>query len=331
MADPRPQLRQTVIAAFADAVNGATSCGLVDFPRHMNVGDSAIWIGEREILAGLGVQVRVATDSTTYDDRRFRHRLGDAPVFFHGGGNFGGLYDGPQAFRERIFSAYADRPIVQLPQTVNFVTDRQREQMASLISAHGDVTLMVRDRESAEAAAELGARVILAPDPALALDIPRPVAATRDVVRLSRTDDESRQADAAVAGVDWLEESNQRDRLINEWHKLELGVTAGRLEGGGAWLPSLAVRAYDRYAAWNVRRGTRLLATGRVVITDRLHAHILSALMGIPHVLIDDRYGKVSRFWRAWTSELPFARFAVDADEAGQLAASLLDADGASP
>ena len=35
------------------------------------------------------------------------------------------------------------------------------------------------------------------------------------------------------------------------------------------------------------------LRRGKVVITDRLHAHVLCLLLGIPHVLLDNNYGKV--------------------------------------
>jgi exopolysaccharide biosynthesis predicted pyruvyltransferase EpsI len=328
MADPRLRLKELASATVAEAIGDARSCGLVDFPRHMNVGDCAIWVGERAILRRLGVRVRVACDSTTYDRDRFRKRLGNAPVFIHGGGNFGGLYSGPQAFREHIFEEYSDRPVVQLPQTVNFVTDADRARLASLVSAHGRVTLMVRDHESAELASTLNARVLLSPDSALALgSLPRPVQPRRKFLYLARTDDEARSLDGVLGSerVDWLEVSDRRDQISNEWHKLELGATAGRLQGGGAWLPGLANLAYDRYAQWNVDRGSRLLASGSVVISDRLHAHVLCLLMGIPHVLIDDRYGKVSRFWRAWTSETPFARLAEDVSEVPRLANLLLD------
>jgi exopolysaccharide biosynthesis predicted pyruvyltransferase EpsI len=329
MTEHVEHLRERTIAAVKEAVSPAGSCGLVDFPRHLNVGDSAIWLGERAILAQLGVEVRAACDFQTYDSERFRRRLGDAPIFFHGGGNFGGLYAQPQAFRERILRDYADRPIVQLPQTVNFASEQHRERTHALIAAHGNVTLMVRDHDSAKIASEFDARVILSPDAAFALGaLPRRASPRHDVLYLERTDFEraSEHGPRSEDAVDWLELEDRRARLLGEWHKLELGVTAGRLEGGRSWLPSLANRAYDRYASWNVLRGTRLLASGRSVITDRLHAHILCTLLNIPHVLIDDRYGKVSSFWRTWSSEIPFARLARDSAEARTVARSLLDA-----
>ncbi len=70
----------------------------------------------------------------------------------------------------------------------------------------------------------------------------------------------------------------------------------------GRW-DRLALRAasYDTAARARVLRGCRLLSSGRVVITDRLHAHLLSLLLGIPHAVLDNSYGKLSRFLDAWT------------------------------
>jgi pyruvyl transferase EpsO len=36
------------------------------------------------------------------------------------------------------------------------------------------------------------------------------------------------------------------------------------------------------------------------VITDRLHGHILCTLLGIPHCVIDNSYGKIGGFADAW-------------------------------
>jgi pyruvyl transferase EpsO len=40
-----------------------------------------------------------------------------------------------------------------------------------------------------------------------------------------------------------------------------------------------------------------------VVITDRLHAHLLALLLDIPHAALDNSYGKLGRFLDAWTGE----------------------------
>ncbi|XP_048247973.1 glucose-6-phosphate/phosphate translocator 2, chloroplastic-like [Haliotis rufescens] len=50
------------------------------------------------------------------------------------------------------------------------------------------------------------------------------------------------------------------------------------------------------YAFHIATNGMLFLQRGRVVITDRLHGHILSTLLGIPHVILDNNYHKVSSY-----------------------------------
>ncbi|PVD31827.1 hypothetical protein C0Q70_07245 [Pomacea canaliculata] len=64
---------------------------------------------------------------------------------------------------------------------------------------------------------------------------------------------------------------------------------------------------------------------GLVVITDRLHGHILSVLLGIPHVLIDNPpYFKLSSFRRSWTAGLSNTVLVTTGEEALEQAQQLL-------
>ena len=83
--------------------------------------------------------------------------------------------------------------------------------------------------------------------------------------------------------------------------------------------------AYDVQARRRLRVGCRLLARGKVVITDRLHAHVLCLLLGIPHVLLDNNYGKVRRVHETWTADAPDMRWAASPSEALPAARSLLN------
>ncbi len=67
-----------------------------------------------------------------------------------------------------------------------------------------------------------------------------------------------------------------------------------------------------------------MLAGGAVVITDRLHGHILCVLMGIPHVVLPDRHGKIRNFWETWTHSSSNAHWAAGIDEAREIAAGLV-------
>lgn len=60
------------------------------------------------------------------------------------------------------------------------------------------------------------------------------------------------------------------------------------------------------------------------MVTDRLHGHILSILLGLPHVVLGDRHGKVRRFREAWTRDYDLARWRETPQEALELATSLV-------
>jgi pyruvyl transferase EpsO len=61
------------------------------------------------------------------------------------------------------------------------------------------------------------------------------------------------------------------------------------------------------------------------VVTDRLHAHLLALLLGIPHVVLDNSYGKLHHFIAAWTHESPLVHLATDPVMAQDTARVLLE------
>ena len=67
---------------------------------------------------------------------------------------------------------------------------------------------------------------------------------------------------------------------------------------------------FDYQARQRMNIGCALLARGSVVVTDRLHGHILSLLLGIPQVVLDNSYGKVRQFHETWTKSMPQVRWA---------------------
>jgi exopolysaccharide biosynthesis predicted pyruvyltransferase EpsI len=320
-------MREQLAATLRDVLGGADTCALADFPRHLNVGDQAIWLGERALLDALGVRVVAACDRSTYG-RRFKRALGDAPVCIHGGGNFGDLYPTHHALRERLLRELRGRPLIQLAQSIQFGSAEALAQTQRAIAEHGRVTLVVRDHVSERFAREhFEARVVLSPDMAFGLGtLRRPRASEVAVVRQARTDKESAGGDGAGDTFDWLEpptEPAARRRLaLLHWR---LALATGRRESGrrAPFVPGDVLGAYDAFARWSVGRGLRLLARGDVVITDRLHGHILCVLAGIPHVVLGDRLGKIRAYWDTWTHSVPTAHWAEDPAAAARIAASI--------
>lgn len=329
--------RAAEIRTALEGVLDGRPVALVNFPNHGNPGDAAIWVGARRVLADLGVAVAYQASWLSYSTTTMQAALPEGgPVLLTGGGNFGDLYRNQQQTRERVLAEATDRRVVQLPQTIDFTEDENLQRNRALCDAHPDLILMVRERASLERAGQwFEAPVQLVPDLAFALaPHDRPAPPETDVLWLARDDVEAvgtpvTDLPAGFQRLDWLGEVpdeprwaprarralTQNRRLTGRIQKAP--AAAGRL---GAQL----AQTFDPLAEAWVDRGERILARGRVVITDRLHGHLLALRCGIPHVAMANATGKVQGVHEAFTRESPLTRWAGTPEEAVAAAHDLL-------
>ncbi|MBQ1202996.1 MAG: polysaccharide pyruvyl transferase family protein [Loktanella sp.] len=290
----------------------------MDFPDHSNVGDSAIFLGELSLLTSLhGVRPSyVCSMRSHFND--LESVLPDGPIYLHGGGNFGDLWPAHQSFREAVIRRYPHRKIIQLPQSIHFRQAEALDQSASIIDKHPDFTLLVRDKESFVLAKEkFACNVLLCPDAAHDLGpLQRSQEADHPILCIIRTDSESGLTPEQIEEVgsygplqDWVQDRPQmkarQDRLVEEIvRKLPISRRVLR--------PALG-RVYEKWAQDRLDRGVSQLSAAEFVITDRLHVHILCRLLGIPHIVFDNNYGKISRYVDAWPkSELAHVARNID-------------------
>ncbi|GAB7040115.1 MULTISPECIES: polysaccharide pyruvyl transferase family protein [Catenuloplanes] len=324
--DPVRALTARTGAILQDLLPGGPHVALLDFPAHDNAGDSLIHLGQVAHLRRLGLVVRYLADDRTYSPTVLRHRHPTGPILIQGGGNLGDLWPLRQDFRERLLREHPDRPIVQLPQSMDFRDPGRLAQASAAFHAHPDLTLLLRDERSLTRAREAfpGVRTEFCPDLAPgAGPQPRTAPATHDVVLLLRTDGEQTgdhrvtiPAGASALRTDWGFRGVHRLRwdLLRAPSALARHVPA--LRGP---LQTTVERSFAAIAAHNVGRARAVLSRGRAVVTDRLHAAVLAALMGIPVIAMDNCSGKISAAYDAYLHALPgltFARSAAEASEA---------------
>ena len=355
--------RSAIKDAWRDLLPPGTRCALALYPDHWNVGDAAIWWATRQLLAELDVTVAYACDPWSYDPRALRAALPEGPILLLGGGNFGDVYPREQGSRLRILADFSDRRIIQLPQSIAFRSPAAVAEMADVLARQRDFTLLVRDHVSLAFAREHfpGATVASCPDTVVALELPTGLPrAETPVVALWRNDSESLGPLPAVP-PDWIvrdwtvpggvlpaaeaAQLSTAARRFKEWVGMpppwppQPSATdgdPGPLRRQIAWrhLPWL----WDQLAEDRTLRGLRILSRGRVVITNRLHAHLLCLLAGIPHVVCDTSNGKIFAHRDTWLTPLGLAgpdtaradesgvRFAATPDDAKELATALLGA-----
>jgi exopolysaccharide biosynthesis predicted pyruvyltransferase EpsI len=313
-------LKSTIDATLLPLLRGARRVALIDFPNHANVGDSMIWLGQYEFLRSHGIEIVYVASPADYTEAGLRRCLGphDA-ILIQGGGNLGDLWHPEQALRESVISQFHSHRVIQLPQSVMFQHAQNRERAREIFTSHPNLTLITRDTISQQKAGkELGCEAHLCPDMALYLPALSRLPETFDgVVWLGRTDKEGLPEtdeiprDSRILVCDWAYDAKMPSQ---RWLRRARGFDK-RLSLNGR--PIFARKAFYRLLAEKrLNRGIEIVSRGKVLITERLHGHILATLLGLPHVVLDNSYGKTRAFHEAWTKESRLTHFARSRQDA---------------
>lgn len=295
-------LRDRAIQGLDTLHEGVTSVRFIDFPDHTNVGDSAIALGS--IAYWKHRHIRVASIHTLFSTPEWFYHRDDSAVALQGGGSFGGLYAPMDHYRlEMARKLNPDTLLMQMPQSVVFPTPSNRKANQEAFERRKNLRLATRDSPSQASLASLGLDSTLAPDAAHALGPLIGPTATFPYVILARTDPE------AADGVGVPGSGGAFD-----WPRASVsGRVVHRIKYQRPW-PNIAQRLADRPPAFWANRaqarvdsGIPLLAAGRTIITDRLHAMILGLHLGRRVIAVDNANQKLSNYANTWltASDIP--------------------------
>ncbi|MYE03234.1 MAG: exopolysaccharide biosynthesis protein [Alphaproteobacteria bacterium] len=292
---------------------------LLDFPDHSNVGDSAIFLGELVLLRRLfGRNPSFVSSGSMFRKGWGRHTHFAGTIFIHGGGNLGDLWPGSQRYRESVMRDNRHIKTIQLPQSIHFNDQENLQQFSRIVGMHEDFTLLVRDRKSYSIACEnFDCTVLMCPDAAYGLGrLERNRNPELPVLSLIRTDHETTGEDISKIREygpvqDWLDDGRRVKSLADRLMRRVMYMTG---EEGNFLMPRL-LNQFVRMAEQRVARGINILSRAEFVVSDRLHAHIMSSLLGLPHAALDNNYGKISNFIDSWPLD-SFTRRVKNIDEA---------------
>ena len=307
------ELKDRVHACLGDYIHPDEPVAILDFPDIRNCGDSAIWLGEMAYLKDRhGKRPTYVSRTHDFSPEELERIMPTGPIFIHGGGNFGDLWGVHQDFRERVLELFPQRQIIQFPQSIHYKSPQRVEESARKIGRHKNFVLLVRDEESRHFAEKhFDCQVRLCPDMAFCIGALEPAAPEFPVLAMLRADLEQavnidRSAYADIPMEDWITESARRVRIAKA-----LGTASALLSLKPA---EMQLRKLDAAAHNRFRRGIRQISRGRAVVTDRLHVHICSLLLGRPHAVLDNSYGKLRRFMTAFSggTELSYKAASFD-------------------
>ncbi|RWF57480.1 MAG: exopolysaccharide biosynthesis protein [Mesorhizobium sp.] len=307
------RLQDMIHDCLKDYVRADEPLAILDFPDIRNCGDSAIWLGEMAYLKDrYGKRPAYVSRMRDFSAEDLERAVPTGPIFIHGGGNFGDLWITHQDFRERVLEQFPNRRIIQFPQSIHYKSQERRERSARIIGRHKNFVLLVRDEESkAFAEKHFDCEVRLCPDMAFCIGALESEASEFPVLAMLRADlekagDADRSAYPDIPMEDWITESARQVRVAKA-----IGAASALL----ALKPAeVRLRKLDAAAHNRFRRGIRQISRGRAIVTDRLHVHICSLLIGRPHAVLDNSYGKIRRFMAAFSggSDLSYKATSLD-------------------
>jgi pyruvyl transferase EpsO len=257
-------------------------------------------------------------------------KIGAGTVLVQGGGNLG-RHPLRRELRLRVLQDFPGNKIIVFPQQVTSHDNQYLDTIANVIGRHPNVTFFARSAETQRLLTEhfrQHARVELAPDMSFLLGAQaRPCKALYDIVWLARTGQEhandrtetaarlASQAAEKIAlpkfsdGIEINVVVKQRPPtvLLTDWQSLVFENEEARL--------AYQRLDFDARAQARLSRALYILSLGRMVVTDRLHAHIFCLMMGIGHVLVGEESGKNQHFYETWTRDSNLCRFARDPAE----------------
>ncbi|BFZ60687.1 hypothetical protein YB2330_001729 [Saitoella coloradoensis] len=325
--------QQLLISEYAKILKDIRYVNIWGYLETENKGDAAIWVAQQILLNMLGI---TTMEVCRYVDRgcdmeKFAGALKGhehSAIVIAGGGNTNDFYWDDVPSRFKMMAKFPDVPVRSFPQSIYFTKPDKLNETLTNYGAHPDLQLCARDRPSFDFLEEhfkpQGIDTRLTPDIAFMFgdrkDIRINTPKKWDILILARDDWEvTKGAESELKegeGTLTLPTGRTVTYKKIDWKKIP---TPGINDEGHKELGKNQ-RAYAK-----AMDGFALLASSRFVITDRLHGHIMTTVLGVPHVLLDSKLKKNLNYHGTWTEDCGCVRVVDDMGEAMGMAGMFFD------
>lgn len=285
-------------------------------PNYRNEGDVLVWQGTLEYLKSVPFK---CLGTRRFDEYIYIPLKKETIILILGGGYFGDTWR--PAWKNVVSSLvlYPDNPIILLPQSIHYESAVLLSKDRDKLSQCKHLTICARDIDSFDFAKDNfpSHQVLLVPDMAFHItslkskNNPR-----KGILYIKRTDKEfvpiqdQKLLNTADAVSDWPSvhwypalffSLGIYSILRRLWR---IPVIHHLCEG---WLKCT-------YRPLMIHNAVRFLSPYTVIITTRLHAAILSLMMGKRVYCLDNSYGKLSALYRTWFQDCDALSMIKDSD-----------------
>ena len=278
---------------------------LLNVPYHPNVGDTLIWQGELDFLMKFPYKCK---GMRSFYSPIPKDIIQDELILIHGGGNFGDVWELPQEWQMSVVKQYPNNTIIFFPQTIWFEHEENMKKCAKILNEHQHLTICARDNNSYNILSQyFDAKILLVPDMAFCINMShqKVYPSINDTLLLKRADREYKET-YELNKIEHL-----KNITISDWKTFDEDSWQKRwLRRTKKYLPMFP-NLYDFYAykifrPYLVNSGIKLISSYKRIYSTRLHAIILSLLLGKDSDLywFDNSYGKNRNFYDTWLSDL---------------------------
>lgn len=294
----------------------ARSAILIATPKHGNLGDQAIVLAQREFLADNFPELSV------FEIQRYQYELASKRIaelvrpcdliVIDGGGNVGTLWPEENEKMNDIVCRFSDNPVVVFPQTAYFAnTDEGREcerRTAEAYASNHRLVFFSRDKATYKEVASMSPSTVNLFVPDIVLYHDASSRSDRSGALLCLRDDKERTISEGASDV---------LRRMLEAHGLAVSETSTVV-----FAPK---RIYEKNRVRLLSKKWAEFSSAEVVVTDRLHGMIFSAITGTPCVALDNVSHKVSQ-GNEWIRHIVNIKVAASPEEVPALLDEVLAA-----
>jgi len=260
-------------------------------PSQLNLGDQAIFLAEMQFLRPFG---KVAAISNT-DYKKCKSKIPEKTlIILTGGGNLGDIWVHEEKARRNVLKNHTKNPMILFPQSF-YYGDQSKLEGSIPYYRRNHFWLTARDDDSYSQMKKVyGDRVIETPD-----------------IVLSASKNDFCVKQSGRSGVLFCFRSDKEKKISEEdTLKLEKAVDKFSYTDMISDVPITEDNRMDL-----VSRKMNEFAGAELVITDRLHGMIFSALTETPCIVLPNTYYKVKGQYR-WIAHLPYVYFSETVEDA---------------
>lgn len=279
---------------------------ILNTPDHRNIGDHALALGEYRFLYDYFPNYAVdefygnLMDSRFLTDKRIKAMIGnDDIIIIHAGGYIGTIWMKEEVRVRRLLNIFKDKKVFIFPQTVFFDDDEYGKQQLyesqKIYSLCKNLVMFVREKYSERFFSEnfKDCRSYLVPDMVLYLKSLKVNVSERNCIITCLRNDKEKTVD-------------YYDVISEKLNKFELEVKkTDMMEDHQIYRESRESEVYSKI---------KELSKAKLVVTDRLHGMVLSALANTPCVVLKSQSYKVQGVYD-WIKDLKYIAIVNDINE----------------